>query len=103
MNDQTPAVGDVMPVIRYINDHYNENRRVSEYAAMAYVSESHFRKLFLSATGMTPIEYRNNLRLKFASEMICEGYTVSEAAEAVGFNSVSFYCRLVAAKSASRI
>ena len=89
------TAGDVTSVIRYINDHYSECHRVCEYAAMACVSESHFRKLFLCATGMSPIEYRNAVRLKVARELIAEGYTVSEAAESVGFNSTSFYCRLV--------
>ena len=97
-NDDLRISGDIKPVVRYINNNYKENRRVSEYAAMAYVSESHFRKLFLTATGMSPIEYRNSLRLKAAAELIDEGYTVYEAAEAVGFNSASFYCRLVASE-----
>ena len=89
------TTGDIGSVARYINDHYSEDRRVSEYAAMACMSESHFRKLFLSETGMSPIEYRNSVRLKVARELISEGYTVTEAAEAVGFGSTSFYCRLV--------
>ena len=89
------TAGDVNSMIRYINDHYSEDRRVGEYAAMACVSESHFRKLFMAVTGMSPIEYRNTIRLKVARELISVGYTVSEAAEAVGFNSTSFYCRLV--------
>jgi AraC-like DNA-binding protein len=86
--------GDVRSVVRYIENHYQEDRRVSEYADMTYLSESHFRKLFSENTGMSPIEYRNTIRLKIASELIAEGYTVSEAAESVGFNSTSFYCRL---------
>ena len=98
LNDKTRREGCVNSVIRYINDHYSENLRIAEYAAMAYVSESHFRKLFSAATGMSPIEYRNSIRLKIARELISEGYTVSEAAEAVGFNSTSFYCRMVAAR-----
>ncbi len=96
LNDNFHSLGNMHSVIRYINDHYSENCRVSEYAAMACVSESHFRKLFLAETGMSPIEYRNSIRLKVAGELVAEGYTVSEAAEAVGFNSTSFYCRLVA-------
>lgn len=96
LNDDACCAGDVRPVIRHINEHYADNCRVSEYASMAYVSESHFRKLFISATGMTPIEYRNHVRIKVANELISEGYTVAEAAEAVGFGSAAFYCRLVA-------
>lgn len=95
LTDDLNGRGSVHSVIRYINDHYREDRRVCEYAAMACLSESHFRKLFLSETGASPIEYRNSVRLKVAAELIAEGYTVSEAAEAVGFNSTSFYCRLV--------
>ena len=50
--------GAVMHVVRYIENHCRENRRVDEYAAMAYLSESHFRKLFVAITGMSPIDYR---------------------------------------------
>lgn len=88
------AAGDVNAVIDYINEHYSDNLPVSKYAAMACVSESHFRKRFVAVTGMSPIEYRNAIRLRVARELISAGYTVAEAAETVGFNSTSFYCRL---------
>ncbi|MBQ9773350.1 MAG: helix-turn-helix transcriptional regulator [Clostridia bacterium] len=89
-------------VVRYIEQSFAEEKKVSEYAAMAYMSESHFRKLFSAAVGMGPIAYRNAMRLRAARELIEEGYTVSEAAEAVGFHSVSFYCRLAAREKRER-
>ena len=58
------------------------------------MSESGFRKLFTEYTGKSPVEYRNHIRLLRAEELILSGASVSEAAEKVGFGSISFYCRL---------
>ncbi|MBQ9784204.1 MAG: helix-turn-helix transcriptional regulator [Clostridia bacterium] len=86
----------VLHVVRYIEQNFAQDKKIAEYAAMAYMSESHFRKLFAQTTGKSPVAYRNERRLVVAEELIREGYTVAEAAETVGFGSVSFYCRLVA-------
>ena len=58
------------------------------------MSETAFRKLFREEMGISPIDYRNRLRLKFAEEMRREGVSASAAAESAGFGSLSFYLRL---------
>ena len=72
-----------------------KNDKISHYAAMCYMSEVNFRRLFREYTGKTPIEYRNDLRLKKAQTMLQSGeYNVSECAEASGFSNLSFFIRL---------
>lgn len=88
--------GEIRYVLRYIETHFAEEKKVSEYAAMCYMSESHFRKRFVDMTGKSPIAYRNDLRLRRAEELVGEGYSHAEAAHTVGFSSVHFYCRLKA-------
>ncbi|MBE6588597.1 MAG: helix-turn-helix transcriptional regulator [Ruminococcaceae bacterium] len=83
-------------VIRYIETHLTEECKVADYAAMCYLSESHFRLRFREATGKSPIAYRNEIRLDRAEELVKAGYSHAEAAHAVGFSSVPFYCRLAA-------
>jgi len=59
------------------------------------MSEVNFRRLFREYTGMSPIDYRNDLRLKNARAMLASGeYNVTEAAEASGFSNLPFFIRL---------
>lgn len=75
--------------------HYDEERRVADYAELCGMSEVNFRRLFREYTGKTPIEYRNGLRLENAALLLESGdYNVSEAAEACGFSNLSFFTRL---------
>ncbi len=72
-----------------------KNEKISYYANMCFMSEVNFRRLFREYTGKSPIEYRNELRLKKAKSMLQSGeYNVSESAEATGFTNLSFFIRL---------
>ena len=83
----TPAIADM-------RQHFAVQRRVGHYAELCAMSESGFRRLFVEYTGVSPIEYRNRLRLEEAKKLIDTGeYFVEEAADAVGFTNVSFFCR----------
>lgn len=72
-----------------------KNEKISYYSNMCGMCEVNFRRLFVEYTGKSPIEYRNDLRLKKAKELLQSGeYNVSESAEAVGFSNLSFFTRL---------
>lgn len=74
---------------------YVQNEKIAYYAALCGISEPNFRKLFHRYTGMSPVEYRNELRLNDARIKLQSGeYNVSEAAEAAGFSNLSFFIRL---------
>ena len=78
-----------------ISANYAANRPISEYAALCGMSEVNFRRLFHKYTGKSPIQHRNDIRLENARIMLQSGvYNVSEAAEACGFSSLSFFIRL---------
>ncbi len=78
--------------IQHIEQNYSDNVKISEYAKMSGMSESNFRKQFKQCTGMSPIDYRNSVRLNIANKLIqSKEYTVSEAAYFVGFNNMSFF------------
>ncbi len=73
---------------------YYENRKVADYAAMSGMSESGFRRLFTEYTGQSPIEHRNQIRLKEAQNLLRSGeYRVEETALAGGFSNLHFFCR----------
>ncbi len=78
-----------------LNEYWSKSETVAYYAKLCNMSEVNFRRLFREYTGMSPIDYRNDLRLKSARAMLASGeYNVTEAAEASGFSSPSFFIRL---------
>lgn len=73
---------------------YLENLPVSALAEASRVSISTFRALFTEKYGMSPIQYRNRLRIRRAADILREGYcTVAEAAYASGFDNIGYFCR----------
>ena len=78
-----------------ISTNYATSRPISEYAELCGMSEVNFRRLFHKYTGKSPIQHRNEIRLENARIMLQSGeFNVSEAAEACGFSSLSFFIRL---------
>lgn len=78
-----------------ISENYDKNEKVSFYAELCDMSEVGFRRLFREHTGLSPVEYRNNIRLENAKIKLQSGeFNVSEVAEASGFSNLSFFIRL---------
>ena len=85
----------LQPAIMEMHDHFEQNQKIEHYAALCHMSEVHFRRLFREYTGMSPIDYRNDLRLAEARKLLqSREYNVSEVAEGVGFSNLSFFIRL---------
>lgn len=78
-----------------IAEHWHEPRSVAYYAKLCNMSEVNFRRLFKEYTGLSPIDYRNDIRLTNAKNKLQSGeYNVSEVAEQCGFSNLSFFIRL---------
>lgn len=78
-----------------ISENWQTSESVSHYAELCNMSEVNFRRLFKEYTGMSPIEYRNNIRLINAKNKLQSGeYNVSEVSELCGFSNLSFFIRL---------
>lgn len=78
-----------------ITEHWNKNEPVVYYANLCSMSEVNFRRLFKEYTGLSPIDYRNDLRLTNArNKLQSREYNVSEVAELCGFSNLSFFIRL---------
>lgn len=73
---------------------YLENIPISKFAQASNISISLFRSLFGKQYGMSPVQYRNRLRIGRATEILKEGScSVAEAAFACGFENVGYFCR----------
>jgi len=85
----------LQPALSKLAQNYDQNEKIRYYAALCDMSEAGFRRLFKEYMGVSPVEYRNALRLQEAKACLQSGeYNVSEAAEAVGFTNLSFFIRL---------
>ena len=94
---QTVLKGDftlLEPALSFIAEHYNENLAVSIYAEQCKISESHFRKKFLESTGISPIDYRNEIRYTEAKRLYQKNFTLQEIAEKVGFNDAGYLSKM---------
>lgn len=90
----SPKFLKLAPALEDIQKNFEEQKKIGFYADLCQMSEPGFRRLFCEYTGMSPIEYRNRLRLEEADKLIRTGeYLVEEAANAVGFTNISFFCR----------
>lgn len=81
--------------VRYLEEHYAENFKMSLLAEKFNMSESHFRKLFKDFTGLSPVEYRNGLRIEHAKALLSRNtVSVSEVALAVGIEDQFYFSRI---------
>ena len=85
----------LQPALTEMIERQNENKKISYYADLCNLSEPYFRKLFCEYMGMSPVDYRNDIRLASARNKLQSGeYNVSQAAYESGFSNLSFFIRL---------
>ena len=73
---------------------YLENLPIEVFARQSDVSVSSFRQLFHKQFGMSPLQYRNLLRIQRAKQMLeYDNCTVAEIAYASGFENIGYFCR----------
>lgn len=82
------------PAIEFINTHYKENLPIKIYAKKCSLSESYFRKKFTEYTGLSPIEYRNQLRFAEAKRMYQAGFSAQQIADYLGFCDTAYFLKL---------
>lgn len=85
----------IYPALRFIEQNYCEKISVEHLAKLCVLSQSQLRRLFNSETGMSPIEYKNSLRIKAACDMLTfSSQNISEISQALGFENPYIFSRL---------
>ena len=88
------AANNIARAIKYIRDNYRSRLLVTEVAREVSMSESSFYQKFREITGTTPHQYQKTLRLMEAHALLSlDGYSVSAAAFAVGYESTNHFSR----------
>ena len=94
MIQSNSAANKIARAIKYIRDNYRAGLLVTEVAREVGMSESSFYQKFREITGITPLQYQKTLRLMEAHALLSlDGYSVSDAAFAVGYESANHFSR----------
>jgi AraC-like DNA-binding protein/methyl-accepting chemotaxis protein len=76
-------------VMKYINEHYNEDLVFEDVAGVIGISYSYLRKLVKEETGKSLIDNVNIIRIEEVKRLLLHtDLTISEIAEAVGYRNV---------------
>jgi AraC-like DNA-binding protein len=80
-----------------MNENYtNSDFSVDDLVHRSHMSNTYFRKLFLSKYGKTPVKYILSMRLSYAEKLLSHGrYSVLEVAEMSGFSDVKYFSRVM--------
>lgn len=91
----SPKYSRILPAIKYIEKHLNENTSISELAKHCYLSESYFRSCFCECVGCSPNRYRTQLRIDKANKLLESSLWSTELiAEELGFCDTAHFCHV---------
>jgi AraC-like DNA-binding protein/quercetin dioxygenase-like cupin family protein len=91
---QQTKLGRLREVFEFIERHYPERIALPRVAALAGLSRPQFHAVFKKATGMTLVDYLNQVRLAHAARLLQEtGQSIVEIAHAAGFSDQSYFDR----------
>ena len=81
--------------IIFIENNYMEKINVNDLAKMCFISPATLRRKFKKSTGMSPIEYKNMLKIKKAAELLKTGdFSVTEAAKEVNIDDIYYFSKI---------
>lgn len=81
--------------IYYLENHHTQEITLEQLADTLYVSPTYLSKVFKESTGMSPINYLIQVRLKHAKELLAnEQLTIREISQAVGYQDAYHFSKL---------
>lgn len=86
---------DLAEVIEYLEKNPDSGLSLQELAQIACLEKTYFLKKFKRITGLTPMIYLRNQKLKKAKDLlIYSDMNITQVSEALGFQSVHYFSRL---------
>lgn len=85
----------ILPALKYLREQSFEQVRVEQAAALCYMSPSRFYEVFREAVGVSPIQYKNQIKLARAESLLMQGKTAEEVCEILHFSSPTFMRRMM--------
>lgn len=78
----------ILPAVEYIKKNFTHKIYVKTLEKECNLSASQIRRIFKKELKVSPIEYKNNLLIKSACDMLKGDNTVSEISQSLGFENV---------------
>jgi len=92
--DPQEGVTLIEKLIAHLNRHYMEAWDVQRMADYCHLSTDYFSHRFKQSTGVSPMQFLNNLRIERAKELLlAEHLGVSEVAELVGYKDPLYFSK----------
>lgn len=88
-------IDTILPALEYLRNNYDKNIKVKTLAELCFMSESKFYTEFKQIVGTSPIDYKNNLKISKATEMILHKITLEKICEELGYSSPAFLRRQI--------
>ena len=89
------STNTVQSIKRYLKENFNKNITLADISELVYLHPNYVHRIFVKKTGITPLLYLRNIRLKKASEfLLTTDYNIQEISMACGFDNPSYFIRL---------
>ncbi|MBE6053258.1 MAG: helix-turn-helix domain-containing protein [Clostridium sartagoforme] len=80
--------------VEYINRNYNDSIAISDVADILEIDRRRFSEVFQEVTGLSPIKYLTEYRLKEAKRLLkFSKYTITEIADMTGYNDCFYFSK----------
>ena len=81
--------------VEYLQQHYHESIKCEQLAARAYLSPTHFSRIFKQETGQTIVQMLQGIRIQAACDLLENSLlSVSDIASHVGYADQTYFFRL---------
>ena len=86
------SASEYRKIVSFMNENDEKNLTVADIARENSVSVSYVKLLFSTYAGISPKSYFNELRLKKASALLSQGFSITEVSARMNFSSPSYFC-----------
>lgn len=84
----------LLPAISYIERFYDRELRSEELSELCHLSVSHFRRIFKEKTGVTPMQYRESIRINWAKRyLLSDLFSLAEIADKLGYYDIYHFSK----------
>ena len=91
---QAEEYDDLADVVEYIENNLDCDMNLQDLANIVCLERTYFLKKFKQLTGVTPMVYTRDARIRRAKELLTySDMNVTQIAEAVGFRSIHYFTR----------
>lgn len=89
------AYANFAPILLYISQNYNRISKIEEIAEEFFMSKYYLCHVFKEATGLTLIQYLNNIKIQHACNLLVNSnLSILEIGNVCGFNSSMYFCKI---------